>query len=634
MKQRLLIVSEDIAQIQILSGKLGRTYSLIYQNLLKIKLRVTIFLLKSKYQVTLLASDSSKLKHSTSIQYSQAIDPHRLTKYKSLAWNLTNKITKTIIKADKTFTLHQSIPLIKLWENNLSLIIMYRYLSYLELIDRTLESKKYDVVLILGQSFQEKLAKFYSKTYKLKLLNFSWPNLNFVNQWLFYYFRYRELTKKINHFKNQSLKSKAKLKLSTSPILLSVDFYRHLKTLVPVYNQLKKLNLNPWLTTDDSSIKSRLDRFKLHQPNYLFLASFLPQNYLNINLSAWKNSVNHIHQKTKSLLTSNSSSLDDFLLKEIFNEISPLIKHGLIVSKLYLAAGEQLFKTLKPKCVVVVADTRLVELTLSHLAKKYHTPSLTVSSKTMIFDEETYQFNATDLFSVTGNQARDQLIKVKVPKGKIHVLGDPRYDYFKLLEKNFSPSQVYQKLGLKNSTKKIILLISFRSKSEIPKEEKKDFFIFSSQAVKQLGSTILVVKPHPTEKRSNLLQELKEWGITNAIVADNNQLELFDLLKVSSVVVLTWSMTGLEAMMLNKPVISLNPHSKDYDKYIPYIKNSAVAEANSAEELIKHLKILTNQDHLQTKALLKRGTQFTKKYIRPYDGQASQRIVNLIKQII
>ena len=75
-------------------------------------------------------------------------------------------------------------------------------------------------------------------------------------------------------------------------------------------------------------------------------------------------------------------------------------------------------------------------------------------------------------------------------------------------------------------------------------------------------NTVLVIKPHPSEKRYRVLEELKEWGIANAIVTDNNQLELVELLNVCSVVLQTWSMTVFEAIMMNRPVISVNPFKK------------------------------------------------------------------------
>ena len=160
----------------------------------------------------------------------------------------------------------------------------------------------------------------------------------------------------------------------------------------------------------------------------------------------------------------------------------------------------------------------------------------------------------------------------------------------------------------------------------MPKKEKKDFFLMVVRAAKQYADAILVIKPHPTEKKYRLLEELKQWGITNAIVSDNQKVELFDLLKLSSVVVMVWSMTGFEAMMLKRPVIIVNPHRKNFDKYIPYLKNKAAVEANTLSTLSKYLAIFSNHQNQKTKALIASGLQFARVYIRKPDSLAAQRV--------
>jgi len=630
MKKKLLIITEDIVKIQTFSGKLGRNYSFFYRNFLKLKIYLLINLLKSKYHITLLTSDTFSFKSINTLYYSQSLDLDRTVKLKPLSWKLTSEIVAIITKVDKNFTIHQSIPLIKLWENKISSQIQYNYLSYLELIDRFLKSKKYDAVLIIGNSLQEKLTRFYAKKYHLKLINLSWPNLNFVTNWLFTYFRHRELTKKINDFKIQSLKPKPSLKSLSSPILLSVDFYRHLKTLVPIYKQLKKSKANPLFITNVTSLKNHLKNFKIKDSNYLFLANFLPKDFFDNHLASWKKTSKKIHQHVKHVVNGKPSKSEDFFQQLVFPEISPIIKHGLILSRLYLVAGEQLFKTMKPRNIVIAADIRLTELTLSYLAKKYQIPSLTVSPRTMMFDEETYKYDTTDFISVTGNHARDKLLKFKVPLKRIRVLGDPRYDYFKQLEKKFSRSKIYKQLHINDLNKKIVLLISDRPNAHFPKEEKRDIFLLLSKAVKSIDQAVLIVKPHPTEKRFRVLEELKQWGITNAIVSDNNQLELFDLLKASSVIVTAWSMTGLEAMILNRPVMIVNPYLKNYDKFIPYVKNSAAIQVSSVKEATNSLQILIDQRHPQTKKLLQAGQIFSQYYVKKPDGKVSQKIANLI----
>jgi len=626
MKKQLLIVTEDIAKIQTLSGKLGNLCSFLYQFILGLKLKIIILIFRDKYDITVLATDKHLSKLVNNLSYSEQLDLSKTAKYKSLAWQLTTKISNTINKADKRFSVVNSIPLISLWENKISVQLIYHYFSYFELLTRLITSQKYSHVLVLGNSTQEQIAKFISERNDIKLINYSNIKFNtFINN-LFLFFRHRELKKKIKAFVSQSQKTKPLLSTLTQPILLSIDLFRHLKTLVPIYQELQKLKANPLFVAEESSIQSHLENFKLKKATYVFLASFLPTSYITSQISKWQTTTAKIHSQVKKDLVKKPQNIEQLFLNLFFYELSPIIKRGLILSRLYLEAGEKLFLDLKPKHIVVAADVRLTELTLSFLAKKYHIPSITVSPRTIIFKEETYKYNLTDYISVTGQYAKDQLVKLRVPSNKIIINGDPRYDYFTFLEKNFSTRNAFQKLGITPTNKKVILLISDRPSSCLPKDEKKDIFLQVSQAVKNHQNTLLVIKPHPTEKKYLLQDELKQWGITNAIVSNNHNIELFDLLKISSTVIIAWSMTGLEAMMLKKPVIIVNPHKKDYDKHIPYLKNKSVVQSHTISTLTKYLEIYTNHKHPKTKKLITQGLIFSGRYIQKNDGKVAQRI--------
>ncbi len=87
-----------------------------------------------------------------------------------------------------------------------------------------------------------------------------------------------------------------------------------------------------------------------------------------------------------------------------------------------------------------------------------------------------------------------------------------------------------------------------------------------------------------------------------------------------------WSMTGLEAMILGKPVIIVNPDRKNFDKFIPYLKNKAAAEANTVSSLSEYIGIYSNHQHPETKALIASGLKFSQIYIKKPDGRAAGRV--------
>ena len=72
--------------------------------------------------------------------------------------------------------------------------------------------------------------------------------------------------------------------------------------------------------------------------------------------------------------------------------------------------------------------------------------------------------------------------------------------------------------------------------------KKKIQFQAVSKAVKSASECQLVIKPHPAEDRQSLMQDLKMWKISDFILTDNKKIEIYDLLNISSVVIIAWSL--------------------------------------------------------------------------------------------
>lgn len=628
MKKRLLIVTQDIVKIQTFSGKIGRIYSLFYSFFLKLKIFTTVYLYKSKYEITLLSSQRYNLPLKENLLYSfQVLDRDSLVKFKPLIWQLVRELTQSAGRLNPSFSHFLNTPLLKIWENKISTQLMNDYIFYYELLIMLISEKKFDSVMVLGKSSQENLAIFVASRKLINVIKISHPNLNQVDNYLMRFFRQREMEKKINNFlKLSALKS---IKPAKNMVLFSLDFFRYLQTLAPVYSALEKTALCPVFIADFQNAQTYIDNFNLHETNLSFIASFASKKYLN-RIEAWLETGKIIGRQLEKSINSLPNQEKKLLLRQYLNGFKPIISHGLILSKLYLQASDQLIRQLKPKAIVVAGDTRLIETSLSLLAKKYQLQSLTISPRTMIFDEETYQYDLTDRYLVTGQFAASKLSKLGVNPAAINIIGDPRYDHFFDLKKNFNRSEIYQKLNLGDLTKKIILLVSFRPNPQLTLEEKRDFFLLASNAVKEIPNAVLVAKPHPTEKRYLLVEQLKQWNITNVIVSDNQTVELAEILLSSSIVALAWSMTGLEAIMLDRPVVAINPYSKDYNQFIPYIKAGAAVEANSTRELIAIFKTYLQPQHHKTQALLKKAKQFSSQYIKAPSGKVSQEIASLI----
>lgn len=582
----ILIITEDLVKIQTYSGLLGRTFVKLYTSWLKIRLQTLLVILKPFVKITVLASDGLIKAPSGIIFYGEELAKIDYAKNKDWYLSLTTKLLDFFNQPELT----------PIFKTRLAIFLTYHYLVYADLYQLIIKQIKPDKVILLGKSFHEQIAFRICKDNSINTNSCSWLSFSFLSNYLKLFLLNREYQKKLHQFISGT-KLKQKLKLKNNPTLLSLDFYRHLKTLAPLYKRLETANKNPLIVTDIINPQAYFANIGLSKANWVHIGQF--SNIPNTS-------------KTPSI-----NNIDDFLMSLCFKTAKPIIATSFYLSKLYLQAGRNLYKQLKPKGLVVVSDLRFLELSLAKLSNKLKVPSVLVSPNTLLSLDELNPYNHTDKVAVIGEFIKQKLINQGVDAKKIKVVGDIR---------NRSVL-AYQNL---NKKQKIILLISFRSTWMIPKPEKKAFFVMAAKAVAKLPNIILVVKPHPTEKRNWVLEELKEWGIKNAIVADNQKQELSALLQASSVVLQTWSMTIFEAISANKPVISINPFNKNYQTFLPILKYGGAVEVSSQNQLDRWLKVLLNPLNKNTKKQLQTAKKANSYFIAKTTKAPSSQVVDLL----
>lgn len=626
--KHILIITEDIVKIQSLSGRFARVYRFIYLKLLLIKIKLTVFCFR-KNKLTLVASDYFSFSGVDLVHYSQEITTQNYALANPMAWKFINSIAKKLNQLQPLFLCQAGIPLIKVWELKLAYTATYSYLAYFNYFGKLFGREKPDKVIVIGTSQQAKMAVFQAKQNRINCRQIKLFDLSWLTRRLNHYFRKREYLTMLEQFLSQQKQPFKQIKSMPKTVILSADFFRHLKTLLPQYLYLKQKKYNPWIITNINAIQNYLHYCNLPDVNFNFIAGFLPPDYYRQHRCRWQRQISRLLPEFIKIYQSPRQNTEQFLEALIAAEFLPLIRYGLSLTKLYLEAASRLVLTVKPKALIVAADTRIIERSLVLLAKKHHLASILTSTRTIIFDEEPNRFHTVERVSVTGPQAYSQVLKYKNPAQQIRICGDPRYEFLEQTIR-YSKAKLYQQLGIMDLNKKIILLISDRSNTLLPPEEKRQSFLLVNEAVKALDKAVLVIKPHPTEKRFRLLEELSDWGMHDAIVSDNNQIELFNLLKASSVVILAWSMTGLEAILFKRPVIVVNPTGKDYDRIIPYVRGQGAILARDKDELTKYLTILSDHNNPFTKQQLQNAEKFVQNYVQLPDGQVCRRITEFL----
>ena len=116
---------------------------------------------------------------------------------------------------------------------------------------------------------------------------------------------------------------------------------------------------------------------------------------------------------------------------------------------------------------------------------------------------------------------------------------------------------------------------------------------------------------------------------TRAIV--RQKVDIYELLHASDLLITTHSTVGLEAILLEKPVITLNLTSKP--DLMPYATSGAAIGVYKKEDLVPAMQTaLFNPETKEEMA--KRRKAFVLEHTYKPDGQASKRVAELITRLI
>jgi len=620
MKNTILVITQDTYLLQTYSGFFGRIFKRFYLALLIIRLRLLIFLLKKKSRVILLMSDTFDLKDKDIeiIKYSEEISKIDLGKYREQSLTVFNKFKEQI----KNFEPNNNN--LDLCRTQITSYLSYYYFPYKEVINKVIKRFQTKEIWVLGKSKEEKIARFLAKKNNLDFFCFSLFDLSWLNNWLL-----KILFKKRTLERKEKFSNIAKQTFSfdfnnyKETCLLSADFFRHLKTLVPLYKRLREKNKKVLFILDSLETKKSLKHFYGIKKDFFLLPQILSPKIINkIYNCQQKKYQNYWVEKFKISEVPFTILLDYFEIIMVY--LLPL-------AEIYKKAAGELFKKVKPRAVFCLNDMRLLENSLLQTAKAYQAKRILVHSGIFLSPDKTNLYDV-DYFSAVGKYIKNELLKIGYPAHKIIINGDPQLDFLadrKAFNK-FNKNKIYKKLALKPN-KKVVLLISDKPNPLLSYQEKKKQFQKVWLACRTNKEIQLVIKPHPTENRESLLKDLDNWGIKSTLVTNNAEIELYELLAVVKVVIIAWSMTGFEAMLFGVPVVVANFTNKDYDLRIPYVKNGGALKVTNEEELKKYLYLLTQEENSFRKQQIKNGYKFCSLYYRFPLGKAAARIIKLIK---
>lgn len=309
-------------------------------------------------------------------------------------------------------------------------------------------------------------------------------------------------------------------------------------------------------------------------------------------------------------------------LSRLYLESFPRIEENIRIA-------ERFIRQKKIRAVLLRDDMREFERTVIAAAKELGIPTLVVQHG-IVAEENLFNYIFADAIFIWGDGFRNRF-KLNDGRQKLFVTGNPRYDICFNWKPFNSRAGLFNNLRLdpKKTTilfaaQAIIKFSSYRTDDENDIFRKKllDFFKAAPQYQ-------LIIKIHPYEDENVYKRALKGYGLSNVrLVRDIN---IFELIAHSDLLLTKNSTTGLEAMIFDKPLITIEL-SKRRDQ-VPYGEKGAAISIHSVEEIVDAIK--SSLDDIKAKELLRANRlKFVDNFAYKIDGKASVRVVNKIDEIL
>ncbi len=281
------------------------------------------------------------------------------------------------------------------------------------------------------------------------------------------------------------------------------------------------------------------------------------------------------------------------------------------------------------KLLITLDDSQQVGRTSTMLCNIQNIPSLlSLNADLNIFHDEKRKWEIpslqkihVDKFAIYGNLSKQLCLNHKIDSKKIVITGNPRYD------------ELFNRKIISNNKNVLITLSGIASTAwstffSIPlilKYEKMFREVLLSLGKYEKNVTI---KLHPTQDAIIDVQGIVNESLPNAQIFKNAN--TYDLISQSDVIISPPSSVITEALILDKPVFLFKILSNDSG--IPYEKYNSVLATESINEIDGKIKQILFDSEIRNE--LKKGRKKFLEYALEYQGNSSQQIVQLIKNMM
>jgi len=247
-----------------------------------------------------------------------------------------------------------------------------------------------------------------------------------------------------------------------------------------------------------------------------------------------------------------------------------------------------------------------------------------------------------DKIAVWGKKSKEFFIQNGVDKSRIVITGCPRFDRY-IKGKVPSKNKVCKELGINPNEKIVVLATQHANRGStfanvhIRDDEFEKIVKIVIDATKELSDYQLVIKLHPSDNKVEVHKQII-FRITSNLPKEIKQrifvvqhVDISKILSICDVLITFTSTTGLEAMILKKPIITIHLENKNVINY--YSLMGGVLVCRTKDELKKALERISLDETFKN-SLIRKYYKHIYDHLYMLDGMASKRIANLIVSLI
>ena len=300
-----------------------------------------------------------------------------------------------------------------------------------------------------------------------------------------------------------------------------------------------------------------------------------------------------------------------FFYRFIFHLIAIIVKYGsigmVISDKILEATGlfeacKAILKKGKPEAMIFANDHNIKNRALMRAAEQLQIPTIYIQHASI---SEVFPPLDFDLNLLEGQDTLDKYQKIGPVRGKVHLVGMPKFDWYKAKRKKRAAVQNIGVCGnLLDEIEKIESLIDTLYQHNM--------------------NWNITYRPHPRDKRM-----LNSKKVTN--INDSKEIGIFEYLLEQDLIICGNTSTHLEAVILNIPSIYYNmSYNESPDDYYGYVKNGLIQRADDIDNVIE----LINYYNEDLEDIFHKASYFNALIGTEYDGKSQelclQRITNFL----